>query len=330
MFLGSSVVEQAAVNRLVGGSNPSRGATDKKLEKWVAPFHVVITNTKNHLSDRLAARFSIPCNVFKPTVFSCGEYELSKICNKKETHILILFVFDYHSNIQDQLFQLLMMLESVCDSQVTLFCPNMPYARANDQTYYFLKNIFSPWKVNHFITFESHQSRHYVNSKIYHDISMAPWVINDLREHIMSDTYAKWAIVSPDKGALRSTSQIAIDLNLPSIQLTKERKCAKVSFSLSLQQKDRPTACTHFCIVDDIIDTGNTLYGTAEFLHKNFFQVKKIICYGAHIMSKSSLEKLNHIDLITVADYLDEDSTDVINHLDITNYFFEYLKQVNQ
>src|ERR1700720_2903604 len=26
MFLGSSVVEQSAVNRLVGGSNPSRGA----------------------------------------------------------------------------------------------------------------------------------------------------------------------------------------------------------------------------------------------------------------------------------------------------------------
>ena len=30
LFPGSSVVEQAAVNRLVGGSNPSRGAISQK------------------------------------------------------------------------------------------------------------------------------------------------------------------------------------------------------------------------------------------------------------------------------------------------------------
>src|SRR5580700_496003 len=38
LFLGSSVVEQSAVNRLVGGSSPSRGATHSKQlrENW--PF----------------------------------------------------------------------------------------------------------------------------------------------------------------------------------------------------------------------------------------------------------------------------------------------------
>ena len=51
LFLGSSVVEQSAVNRLVGGSSPSRGATFSKIYAKNAPasagvFHLGQGNPK--------------------------------------------------------------------------------------------------------------------------------------------------------------------------------------------------------------------------------------------------------------------------------------------
>ncbi len=276
----------------------------------MSDYEYIISNQNNHLALQLKKEMSIPIYVIdgERSLHKRSNPEIqSEINNKK---ILLLFFFDNAVNLQDQLFNLLVLIESVDSAaEVNLFCPYIPYSRTDERTFSFLESVFAPWPVNKLITFESHAVRHYINADFFQNISMAPWVTEHMTRKVMPRySHSNWVIVAPDQGAWKLAQSVASRLNLLAIDLIK----LKSKSSLCFEKKNELLIAgdVSFCIVDDLADSGATLNGAAKLLRDEYSNTKNIVAYVAHSVGKYKGNKT--IELHT-ARYKNEHNSQAVN-----------------
>ncbi len=118
------------------------------------------------------------------------------------------------------------------------------------------------------------------------------------------DILGDLVLVSPDLGGAKIVEYLAKQLKKRGIQAgialghktrEKENEVAKIVIIGDVEGKD----CL---IVDDIIDTGNTLVKTAEKLKEK--GAKKIFAYGTHGLFSDGTEKFKNFDKVLVSDTL--------------------------
>jgi len=95
---------------------------------------------------------------------------------------------------------------------------------------------------------------------------------------------------------------------------------AEIALGYKTREKDNEVARTmvigevkdkNCLIVDDIIDTGNTMIKTAEVLKKN--GAKKVYAYGTHGLFTEGYEKFNVFDKVFVSDTLKNNGVEVVS-----------------
>ncbi|MGI5827612.1 MAG: ribose-phosphate diphosphokinase [Patescibacteria group bacterium] len=160
-------------------------------------------------------------------------------------------------------------------------------------------NIIQSVNPNRIITVDLHNEsiQGFFSVPITH-LSANPLFIDLIKQKKAVD-----CIVSPDVGALKETTRIAYELNLPMVVVNKKRdlKTGEVSIiSISGDCKDKRAL-----IMDDFISTGGTLIQTINFLKKN--KAKKTIVAATHHLfvegtqqklAKSSLNELYITDTV--------------------------------
>ncbi len=96
-------------------------------------------------------------------------------------------------------------------------------------------------------------------------------------------------VIAPDLGAANRAKNLASALELPFVIATKHRLQDKILFDLNFKE----VANKNCIIIDDMIDSGNTIYYLAELLQK--YECILNCCITHPIFSKGSLELLNKI-----------------------------------
>lgn len=131
------------------------------------------------------------------------------------------------------------------------------------------------------------------------------------------------AIVSPDLGGGKRADYIVK-------KLAKRGIKSEVIFGHKTREKDNEVAKIiiigepagkNCLIIDDIIDTGNTMIKTAEKLKEQ--GAKKIFCYGTHGLFNDGIEKFGVFDRIFVSDSLNSPESEKKEIVSLVNLFGE-------
>lgn len=96
-------------------------------------------------------------------------------------------------------------------------------------------------------------------------------------------------IISPDKGSAQRAENLANILRLPYQALNKVRKNNKIEITGLSGDKNY----ANIIIIDDILDSGNTIKSTIEALNNNY---EKITICITHLLDQNSLNSIKAIN----------------------------------
>lgn len=125
------------------------------------------------------------------------------------------------------------------------------------------------------------------------NINAFPLFIKHLNGQKKNDT----VVVSPDAGALKDTTTIAHQLNLPLVSLNKKRDAQTGQVSIlgsSDSVKDK-----HILLFDDMVATGSTLLKTSQYLKEQAAN-SITVCATHHLYINGVQEKLDNSPITTL------------------------------
>jgi len=149
-----------------------------------------------------------------------------------------------------------------------------------------------------------------------------PSLINFLRKNY-PEVLENLVVVSPDLGGGKRAEALVKRLALRGIK-------AEIAFGHKTRERDNEVARTliigsvegkNCLIIDDIIDTGNTLIKTAEALKEK--GARKIFAYGTHGLLTDGTEKFRIFDRVLVSDTLKNEKKDNFDVVSLVNLFGE-------
>lgn len=240
--------------------------------------------------------------------FSCGEFGVSILENVADEDICIFQTFHIGSFNKE-----LILLQIVCNilkqnnaKTTSYFVPFLPYTRQNNiknkqgviREGEIIANIINQCEISDLITYDMHNPNAILSFQCrVNNLSAMPIFINDIKDRFNT---SKIVIVFPDEGAKNrfiaffdETFEIAI------IQKNRiSNKRADMQLSGNVKNK---TAI----IIDDMIDTGQTIISASEVLLFN--GAKNVYAYATHgIFSNNAIHKLysSNITKITITNSL--------------------------
>ena len=149
-----------------------------------------------------------------------------------------------------------------------------------------------------------------------------PSLINFLRKKY-PEILDNLVIVSPDLGGGKRAEGLVKRLANRGIK-------SEIAFGHKTREKDNEVARTiiignvegkNCLIIDDIIDTGNTLIKTAQALKEK--GARKIFAYGTHGLFTEGIEKFSVFDKILVSDTLKNEAKNNLEIVSLVNLFGE-------
>lgn len=147
-------------------------------------------------------------------------------------------------------------------------------------------------------------------------------LINSLQKNHL-DFLKELVIVSPDLGGgkradyfVKKLKERGIEAGVAFGHKTRERDNEVAKIVIIGDVKDK-----NCLIVDDIIDTGNTMIKTAEKLKEN--GAKKIFAYGTHGLFTEGIEKFKIFDKVFVSDTLTAPKAENIEVISLIKLFGE-------
>lgn len=148
--------------------------------------------------------------------------------------------------------------------------------------------LLESFNISKFIFLDNHNEP--ILSRPFEHLSTAPLFINDIKKKYEIDQIA---IVSPDLGRAKNAQFISDSLSCGLAFCVKNKDI----FEKVNKSKVFGDVANKVCIlVDDIVDTGNTLYYAADALLKS--GARKVIAYATHgILSKGSVDRLNNSEI---------------------------------
>lgn len=232
------------------------------------------------------------------------DMHISNNLRKKE----IYFIHDSTKNPQQWWVELLLikdLLLSASAENISLVLPNILYSRKDrkDKPHVpisarALAKSISP-NVKRIITMDLHAAQiqgFYPENIPVDNLYSFPEVVRYLKKEGVTDNLGELVIVSPDAGGVERAESFAKRLGsrYPIAFINKRRieagEIEKMRLVGEVNEKD-------VLIVDDIIDSGNTLCKAAELLKQK--GARKLFCYGTHgLFTKGTEELLRYFEKI--------------------------------
>ena len=161
------------------------------------------------------------------------------------------------------------------------------------------------------------------------DLGAMPLFVNDLETHPNRMIIAKnGVIVSPDAGGVARARKVAKKLQLDIAIIDKRREQANQVASMNVIGDVNKKKCI---IVDDIVDTGNTLIKAAEALKREgAIEVMAYITHG--VLSKNGGRKMQESEALSnlvITDTIPNLETSGVKVLTIAPMFSEAIRRIN-
>ncbi|EDW85276.2 uncharacterized protein Dwil_GK18441 [Drosophila willistoni] len=205
------------------------------------------------------------------------------------------------SPINDMLMELLIMVQTcryASANRITAVIPFFPYSRQDKMfswqqpiTAKLVANMLSVAGANHIVTMDLHAAQLQGFFDIPCDnlasiVTLIPWI------HRYIPDWHNGVVVAPDNGAVKIATKLRDSLNLPMALIHKQRRHKNARYELVLVGDVHGKVTI---VVDDMIDTSNTLCFAAERLKDaGSSKIYAIVTHG--IFSGDSIQKLNDSD----------------------------------
>ncbi|MBY0585326.1 ribose-phosphate diphosphokinase [Candidatus Carsonella ruddii] len=260
--------------------------------KVVKP-NIIFGDSNLNFFKSLLKIFNIKKNYLKIEKFKDSEYKIQflKKINNKIIFFLQSLSFPIHDNLIN-LFLIINSLKRMCIEKIFIIIPYFCYSRQdklfNENSPISVKlisNILDFFNVEKIITLDSHSNNFecYFNTslKILKSTSL---IVNDIvKNNIEVDI-----IISPDIGGIIRAKNLANYLNLELVIIDKRRPIFNQIKIFCIIGDVNLKKCL---IIDDIIDTGNSIIEITNFLF--FHKIKKVSVYITHpVFSEKSFIKI--------------------------------------
>jgi ribose-phosphate pyrophosphokinase len=231
--------------------------------------------------------------------FSDGEIMLELLENVRGRDVFVLQSTSYPTN--DSLMEVMVMVDALRRSsagRITAAIPYLGYSRQDRRprsarvaiTAKVVANMLTSVGVNRLLTMDLHSDQIQGFFDIPVDnIYATPILIEDL----LIQKYQDLVVVSPDVGGVVRARATAKQLNSDLAIIDKRRPKANVAKVMNIIGEVADRTCV---IMDDMVDTANTLCEAASALKKQ--GAKKVLAYATHpILSGSAVERITNSDL---------------------------------
>lgn len=284
----------------------------------------VVAGNASQLAQNISQYLDVPLVQAQITAFSDTESKiLLPASHNKDADVQVL-VHSAEKPINESLMQMFFLINALKQKNnlIIVVAPYFGYSRQNklyDNSSYSLSVVIAlieAMPIYSFLTCDVHDIntvQFSVQNKLHH-ISYAQLFVefflaqNDLQNQIL---------VSPDQGSMLRVQEMANILQCPWIGMTK----ARLKNGTCLIQN----ACTEqlkhhkYTIIDDIIDTGNTLCETAHVLKQHGAQnIDAIVSHGVFSAGALSLIKEAPIDKLVTTNSLHQKSDPKVQYYDIS------------
>lgn len=231
--------------------------------------------------------------------FSDGEIMLELLENVRGRDVFVLQSTSYPTN--DSLMEVMVMVDALRRSsagRITAAIPYLGYSRQDRRprsarvaiTAKVVANMLTSVGVNRLLTMDLHSDQIQGFFDIPVDnIYATPILIEDL----LMQKHQDLVVVSPDVGGVVRARATAKQLNSDLAIIDKRRPKANVAKVMNIIGEVADRTCV---IMDDMVDTANTLCEAASALKKQ--GAKKVLAYATHpILSGSAVERITNSDL---------------------------------
>ena len=300
------------------------------------------------LAEDVVNHLHIPIGRAKVGRFSDGEVMVEILENVRGKDVFVLQSICQPTN--DHLMELLVMVDALkraSAGRVTAAIPYMGYARQDRRpssarvpiTAKVVANMLTSVGVNRVLTMDLHSEQIQGFFDIPVDnIYSAPIMLGDVWKH----DYKNLVVVSPDVGGVVRARALAKRLEADLAIIDKRRPRPNVATVMNIIGEVEGRTCV---IVDDMVDTANTLCEAAAALKKQ--GAEKVIAYCTHaVLSGKAMERISgsaldelvvtdtiplredarncsHIRVLTVASLLAETMRRISNEDSVSSLFVE-------
>ncbi|WP_432781981.1 ribose-phosphate diphosphokinase [Candidatus Carsonella ruddii] len=294
--------------------------------------NIIFGSSNLYFFKSLLKIFNININYLKIDNFNDTEYNINFLKNFSGKSIFILqsLSFPIHDNIIN-LFLILNYLKKIAVKKIYLIIPYFCYSRQdkvfneyNPISIKLISNSLDNFKINKIITIDSHSSNFecYFNTPIKVLKSTSLIVDDIVKFHQEVDI-----IISPDIGGVLRAKNLANYLNLELVIIDKRRPIVN---QIKIFCMIGNVINKKSIILDDIIDTGNSIIEVTNFLF--FHKIKTVIVYATHpVFSKQSYIKIinSKIKKIIISDTINFNYKNSKIRIITTKYLFiEEIKKI--
>ncbi len=236
-------------------------------------MQILATPGSLDLAQDIALKSGNELNLIDIINFPSGESRI--IINKNlSKHICLVHSLSNNNSIPELIF-LLNYLNAMEVHEITLCIPYLAYARQdkikdNEPNYLMtIANIVESAKVIKIIIADIHNLtiNNYLKSNII-NIEYSE-IFSKIIENIINEIGPQGCvIVAPDEGSWNRAKQLAFMLNIDYILLTKLRSANNIRVDFNKPNDRIKLNNKKAIIVDDIIDSGKTIFAAAKFINK--------------------------------------------------------------
>ena len=234
---------------------------------------------------------------YKLHKFSCGELYIKLEKDISNQEIIILYTIT--PPIHESIFELLLLSQkcrTLGAKSIEVIIPYLYYSRhEKDGSFTGLLSALKAVGVDRIISVDIHSEIHTDKHNLL-NIQTTELFAHHIRKIYPQEDCENLVIVSPDRGGIERMKRLVellktFSTEVLGIFLEKIRQPSNISFNIE-DLKQKSLVNRKVVILDDIIDSGNTVLGTAELLVER--GVKLVDVFVTHgVLSKNAVANLN-------------------------------------
>src|SRR5688572_22780144 len=295
-------------------------------------------NANPHLAEEVAGHLKLPLGRAKVARFSDGEVMVEILENVRGKDVFVMQSLCAPTN--DNLVELLVIVDALkraSAARVTAVIPYMGYARQDRRpssarvpiTAKLVANMMTSAGVDRVLTMDLHseQIQGFFDIPVDNIYSM-PIMLGDVWKH----SYQNLVSVSPDVGGVLRARALAKQLDADLAIIDKRRPRANVATVMNIIGDVEGRECV---IIDDLVDTANTLCAGAQALKEA--GAKKVVAYCTHpVLSGPAVERINNsvLDELVVTDTIplreDARASKKIRVLTVASLMAETMRRISE
>jgi ribose-phosphate pyrophosphokinase len=268
-----------------------------RLTQALREMKLLAGRSHKTLAEKISTYLQVPLGDVHISDFPNGETHVQIIENIRGCDVFLIQSLQAPAN--SYIMELLILIDAARRSaaRITTVIPFFGYARQDHQksphtaiTAKLIANLLAAAGAHRVLTMDLHtpQSIGFFDIPIDH-LSAASVFI----PYLKNKNSSPWSIASPDLGGAKRAMTYAETMHCPLIILAK---CRRDDYNVEIIDAIGEIRDRHVLLIDDIAETGATLYAAAKFLRQNSAaSVRAVVSHT--VLTASGIKHLCHSDL---------------------------------